>query len=231
MELYKDEVRVLGEQLGLPARDRVAPAVPRTRAWPCAAWVARARRPSSRRACRCRTGVSGWIVPVRTVGVQGDERSYSRLLAVDGFADAETAGAFARRITNEHRAINRVALVASRRDGQASRGWRSTPATLTRERITLLREADDVVTRIVRKHALYDAIWQFPVAMIPLGSAPGRETIVLRPVNSRDGMTADFAQLPPAVIDEIAAALAQLERVDAVLYDVTNKPPATIELE
>jgi GMP synthase (glutamine-hydrolysing) len=105
------------------------------------------------------------------------------------------------------------------------------PGSLTRERIALLREADDIVTRIVRKHALYDAIWQFPVAMIPLGSAPGHETIVLRPVNSRDGMTADFAKLPPAVIDEIAAALGQLERVDAVLYDVTNKPPATIELE
>jgi GMP synthase (glutamine-hydrolysing) len=44
-------------------------------------------------------------------------------------------------------------------------------------------------------------------------------------------MTADFAKLPPAVVDEIVLALAQLERVDAVLYDVTNKPPATIELE
>jgi GMP synthase (glutamine-hydrolysing) len=170
-------------------------------------------------------------VPVRTVGVQGDERSYSRLLAVDGFPDAETAGAFARRITNEHRTINRVAMVASRRDGHGVAGLAIHPGSLTRERIALLREADDIVTRIVRKHALYDAIWQFPVAMIPLGSAPGHETIVLRPVNSRDGMTADFAKLPPAVIDEIAAALGQLERVDAVLYDVTNKPPATIELE
>jgi GMP synthase (glutamine-hydrolysing) len=84
---------------------------------------------------------------------------------------------------------------------------------------------------VVRKHALYDAIWQFPVAMLPVGAGPGRETIVLRPVNSRDGMTADFARLPAAVVDELAAALGQLDRVDAVLYDVTNKPPATIELE
>ena len=83
----------------------------------------------------------------------------------------------------------------------------------------------------MRKHGLYDAIWQFPVAMLPLGSAPGRETIVLRPVNSRDGMTADFATLPPAVVDELATSLGGLAPVDAVLYDVTNKPPATIELE
>ena len=40
------------------------------------------------------SGVDGWVVPVRTVGVQGDERSYSELLAVEGFADLETAGAF-----------------------------------------------------------------------------------------------------------------------------------------
>jgi GMP synthase (glutamine-hydrolysing) len=67
--------------------------------------------------------------------------------------------------------------------------------------------------------------------MIPLGAVPGRETIVLRPVHSRDGMTADFARLPVPVVDELAASLAQLGGVDAVLYDVTNKPPATIELE
>jgi GMP synthase (glutamine-hydrolysing) len=54
---------------------------------------------------------------------------------------------------------------------------------------------------------------------------------VLRPVNSRDGMTADFARLPATVVDDLATSLAALPAVDAVLYDVTNKPPATIELE
>jgi GMP synthase (glutamine-hydrolysing) len=177
------------------------------------------------------SGVNGWVVPVRTVGVQGDERSYSELLAVEGFADLETAGAFARRITNEHRTINRVAVVTYRRAGRGVAGLAMHPGALSRERIAVLREADALVTQIVRKHGLYDAIWQFPVALIPLGQAAGRETIVLRPVNSRDGMTADFARVPAAVVDELAAALAALPSVDAVLYDVTNKPPATIELE
>jgi GMP synthase (glutamine-hydrolysing) len=230
VEFYKDEVRVLGEQLGLPHE---------------VVW--RHPFPGPGLAVRCLggetgapvepaglplpAGIEGWIVPVRTVGVQGDERSYSRMLAVEGFADVETAGAFARRITNEHRALNRVAVVVHRRQGRGVAGLAIHPATLTRERIALLREADDIVTRLVRKHALYDAIWQFPVAMVPLGARPGRETLVLRPVNSRDGMTADFAKLPPAVVDDLAAALGRLEPVDAVLYDVTNKPPATIELE
>jgi GMP synthase (glutamine-hydrolysing) len=230
VDFYKDEVRVLGEQLGLPHEvvwRHPFPGPGLAVRCLCAESAAAVEPPG----LPLPAGIQGWIVPVRTVGVQGDERSYSRLLAVEGFADADTAGAFARRITNEHRAINRVALVAYRRDGRGVGGLAIRPAALTPERIALLREADDVVTRAVRKHGLYDAIWQFPVAMIPLGSAAGRETIVLRPVNSRDGMTADFARLPGAVVDELAAALSQLDRVDAVLYDVTNKPPATIELE
>jgi GMP synthase (glutamine-hydrolysing) len=230
VELYKDEVRVLGEQLGLPHE------VVWRHPFPGPGLAVRclcAERPAAveRAGVALPPGVRGWVVPVRTVGVQGDERSYSQLLAVDGPADADAAGALARRITNEHRAINRVAQVAFRRDGAGVAGLAIWPATLTRERVALLREADQEVTRIVRARGLYDAIWQFPVAMLPLGSAAGRETIVLRPVNSRDGMTADFARLPLAVVDEIAAMLARLSRVDAVLYDVTNKPPATIELE
>ncbi|HEX6209499.1 MAG TPA: glutamine-hydrolyzing GMP synthase [Methylomirabilota bacterium] len=230
VDFYKDEVRVLGEQLGLPHE---------------VVWRHPFPGPGLAVRCLCGegpaavttagmplpAGVEGWIVPIRTVGVQGDERSYSKLLAVDGFADLERAGAFARRVTNEHRSINRVALVVYRRGGRGVGGLAIHPEGLTRERIAVLREADAVVTRIVRKHALYDAIWQFPVSMVPLGAAAGRETIVLRPVNSRDGMTADFARLPAPVVDEIAAALASLDHIDAVLYDVTNKPPATIELE
>jgi GMP synthase (glutamine-hydrolysing) len=230
VDFYKDEVRVLGEQLGLPHE------VVWRHPFPGPGLAVRClgserTAPVERPGMTLPPGITGGVVPVRTVGVQGDERSYSQLLAVAGFVDAEAAGVFARRITNEHRTINRVALILHGRDGRGVDGLAIHPATLTRERIALLREADDTVTRIVRKHGLYDAIWQFPVAMIPLGRGPGRETIVLRPVNSRDGMTADFARLPAPVVDELATSLALLDRVDAVLYDVTNKPPATIELE
>jgi GMP synthase (glutamine-hydrolysing) len=230
VELYKDEVRVLGEQLGLPHE---------------VVWRHPFPGPGLAVRCLCSdveaaveapgpalpAGWRGSVVPVRTVGVQGDERSYARMLVVDGGGDLEAAGALARRVTNEDRTVNRVAVVTYRRDGTGVAGLRIRPCGLTRERVALLRAADDLVTRIVRKHGLYDAIWQFPVAMIPLGAAAGRETIVLRPVNSRDGMTADYARLPAPVVDELAVAVGQLGPVDAVLYDVTNKPPATIELE
>ena len=229
VEFYKDEVRVLGEQLGLPHEvvyRHPFPGPGLAVRCLCADSVAHVAA-----AAALPAGVHGWIVPVRTVGVQGDERSYAQLLAVEGFDDPATAGAFARRFTNEHKAVNRVAMLIFARRAADVAGLAIHPATLTRERIALLRAADHAVTQIVRKHGLYDAIWQFPVAMLPLGYRAGGETIILRPVNSRDGMTADFARLPVAVIDEITASLGQLDRVDAVLYDVTNKPPATIELE
>ncbi|MEX2145663.1 MAG: glutamine-hydrolyzing GMP synthase [Candidatus Rokuibacteriota bacterium] len=231
VEFYKDEVRVLGEQLGLPHEvvyRHPFPGPGLAVRCLCAERVAPVEQPP---ASPLPAGVRGWIVPVRTVGVQGDERSYAQLLAVEAFADPAEAGAFARRFTNEHKSVNRVAVITFTRRPAGFAGLSIHPATLTRERIALLRAADDIVTRIVRKHGLYDAIWQFPVAMLPLGYEAGGETIILRPVNSRDGMTADFAKLPAAVTDEITARLRRLEGVDAVLYDVTNKPPATIELE
>ncbi len=230
VEFYKDEVRVLGEELGLPHE------VVWRHPFPGPGLAVRCLAADARAAVEPATvslpaGVEGWIVPVRTVGVQGDERSYSRMLAVAGFDDIAAVGDFARRVTNEHRTINRVAAVIFQRAGIPFTRLAIHSAALTRERIALLRAADALVTRIVRARGLYDAIWQMPVAILPLGAAAGRETIVLRPVNSRDGMTADFARLPAPVVSELAQALGELEDVDAVLYDVTNKPPATIELE
>ncbi len=230
VEFYKDEVRVLGEELGLPHE------VVWRHPFPGPGLAVRCLAADARAAVEPATvslpaGVEGWIVPVRTVGVQGDERSYSRMLAVAGFDDIAAVGDFARRVTNEHRTINRVAAVIFQRAGIPFTRLAIHSAALTRERIALLRAADALVTRIVRARRLYDAIWQMPVAMLPLGATAGRETIVLRPVNSRDGMTADFARLPGPVVSELAQALGELEGVDAVLYDVTNKPPATIELE
>ena len=230
VEFYKDEVRALGEQLGLPHEvvwRHPFPGPGLAVRCVCADGEARVQAAG----IPLPVGVAGFIVPVRTVGVQGDERSYSRLLAVEGAGGVDAAGTLARRITNEHRAINRVVDVVYRRAGRPLDTFAIHPATLTRERVGLLRAADDLVTRTVRRRGLYDAIWQFPVGMLPLGTAADREAIVLRPVSSRDGMTAEYARLPAPVVDEIAAALATLGRVDAVFYDVTNKPPATIELE
>jgi GMP synthase (glutamine-hydrolysing) len=74
------------------------------------------------------------------------------------------------------------------------------------------------------------AVWQFPVVLAPI-SFDGGESVILRPVNSVDGMTASFANLSPTILHRMADAILELPHVDAVFLDATNKPPATIEWE
>jgi GMP synthase (glutamine-hydrolysing) len=95
-----------------------------------------------------------------------------------------------------------------------------------------LREADDVVLKFLEEKQLSSKVWQFPVVMIPL-SKKGKsgESIVLRPVNSVDGMTAEFNPLSRELMCELADRIMSLGGIDMVLLDITNKPPATIEWE
>jgi GMP synthase (glutamine-hydrolysing) len=103
-------------------------------------------------------------------------------------------------------------------------------ATITRPRLDILREADWIARQVLEDEGLTESIWQFPVAMLPFFYQDG-ETIVLRPVNSSDGMTAKFGRLPLRVLQRTADTIARISGVGAVFLDVTDKPPATIEWE
>src|SRR5439155_5228743 len=125
-------------------------------------------------------------------------------------------------------------------------------ANINARRLATLQEADFIARSIMEEYGQTDSVWQFPVVLIPvsfgsvgsigsIGSTDStdstdprdsRDSIVLRPVNSEDGMTANFARLPIEVLQHIADEIvARLSDVDAVFLDVTNKPPATIEWE
>ena len=108
--------------------------------------------------------------------------------------------------------------------------WSIHRATLTRKRVRLLREADRVVTDFLRSERLYDRVWQCPVVLLPL-SRDGGETVAFRPITSIDGMTAEVARLQPRKVYELASRIVALDGVDAVLYDLSHKPPSTIEWE
>jgi GMP synthase (glutamine-hydrolysing) len=103
-------------------------------------------------------------------------------------------------------------------------------ALLESKRIELLREADAIVFSLLEEHDYTETIWQFPVILLPLTWGKG-ETIALRPVCSQDAMTAKYTDLPMGFIKKLGKSLLKLDGVDAVVYDVTNKPPATIEWE
>ena len=110
---------------------------------------------------------------------------------------------------------------------------------LTPERIHILQEADAVFINDLREAGLYDEIWQAAVVLLPVrstGIKDGRRTydnvVALRAVNSVDAVTAEVVNLPFEFHQKVATdIIAQVDGVNRVVYDISPKPPATIEWE
>lgn len=110
---------------------------------------------------------------------------------------------------------------------------------VTEERLGVLREADAVFIEELHKNDLYDKIWQAFVVLLPVKSVGvmGDErtyenVIALRAVTSTDGMTADWAKIPHEVLAQISSRIInEVKGVNRVTYDISSKPPATIEWE
>jgi GMP synthase (glutamine-hydrolysing) len=110
---------------------------------------------------------------------------------------------------------------------------------ITPERIRLLQEADDIVVTEIKKAGLYQEIWQSFAVLLPVKSVGvmGDErsydcTAAIRAVHSRDGMTADWVRLPYEVLERISNRIVnEIKGINRVVYDISSKPPATIEWE
>jgi GMP synthase (glutamine-hydrolysing) len=111
--------------------------------------------------------------------------------------------------------------------------------SVTRESINLLRAADRVLEEELRRAGLYDSIWQaFPV-LLPISTVgvmgdfrTYEKVIAIRAVTSLDGMTADWARLPSEVLAHISNRLvSEVRGINRVVYDISSKPPSTIEWE
>jgi GMP synthase (glutamine-hydrolysing) len=175
------------------------------------------------------SGLSGAVLPVRSVGVKADLRTYEQPVMLSGRAPHDALLSIAAQIYGRVPGINRCALDLSGRPFE-----RAEPraAGVTRARLDLLREADDIVMRAVAAHGLMRAIWQFPTVMLPLTiNGQGRELIILRPVLSERGMTARPASLPDALLNDIREPILSLPGVSGLVLDLTTKPPGTIEWE
>jgi len=113
------------------------------------------------------------------------------------------------------------------------------PGKITREKLAILRQADAVFIDQIRKHGLYDDIWQAFVAILPvrtvgvMGDARTYDfACALRAVTSVDGMTADYYPFSHAFLGETATRIInEVKGINRVTYDVTSKPPGTIEWE
>jgi GMP synthase (glutamine-hydrolysing) len=105
-------------------------------------------------------------------------------------------------------------------------------AETTRERLDILREADEIVMAGLKRHGIYDEIWQCPTVLIPLEiDGKGEELVVVRPIHSERAMTAAAAPLPDALITELRQRILPIPGVSGLALDLTSKPPGTIEWE
>jgi len=110
---------------------------------------------------------------------------------------------------------------------------------ITQEKIRLVQEADDIYIKALQKFGLYDRIWQAGAILLPVQSVGvmGDErtyeyVVALRAVTSTDGMTADWGHLPYEVLSRISNDIINKVRgINRVVYDISSKPPATIEWE
>ncbi|MDQ1472868.1 MAG: hypothetical protein QOJ99_4348 [Bryobacterales bacterium] len=221
-DFYKDEVRAIGRELGL------APQL-----------LERHPFPGPGLAIRCLCAETdqpvtvvpdGYLVPVRSVGVQGDSRSYAPVLAIDAFPlQASRLQDEATELVNRSVGVNRViARVAAREPLAKQHVFAS---SITHGRIELLRAADAIVRQISHDSGFDKDVWQFPVILIPVGAGEARDSIVLRPIQSVDGMTADSVTMPDDLLHEMANRLMAIPEIAGVYYDLTHKPPGTIEWE
>ena len=110
---------------------------------------------------------------------------------------------------------------------------------VTAEKVTLLQAADDIYIKALKSHGLYSQVWQAGAILLPVKSVGvmGDErtyefTVALRAVTSVDGMTADWAHLPYEFLAHVSNEIINNVRgINRVVYDISSKPPATIEWE
>ncbi|MDX2472623.1 MAG: glutamine-hydrolyzing GMP synthase [Candidatus Krumholzibacteria bacterium] len=236
-DLYKVEVRELGEKMGIPhdmiwrhpfpgpglgvrllcsdgqvegadALASIAPAVT---------------------AAMAPFGLTAVPLPIKSVGVKADLRSYEHPVLIHGEADwdqlASASGTVFKTVTGINRTLWNLTP-------EMPTAFKLLAATMTKDRLDLLRECDHLMMDGLRRHNLYGEVWQCPTVLVPVEiDGKGQELCILRPIHSERAMTATAARLPLALLAELRDSIMALPGISGLAYDLTSKPPGTIEWE
>lgn len=189
----------------------------------------------------CTQDLKRTVLPVRSVGVQGDFRTY-RFPALLAFKDEgngfyhfpgkrEKIEECSSTITNAAKFLNRTCIKLYQKPSVKDEDLKLQEGFCDKRRLDQLREVDNIVLTELHKSGWYNKIFQHLTIDLPYASAEDKATFVLRPVISEDVMTARFAMLPEELLNTIVHKIAELDFVDALYFDATNKPPATFGWE
>ena len=236
-QLYKDEVRMVGEKLGLieemvwrhpfPGPGLAVRALcSEGEDYPSGVEDLEKKLAEFLANYNCKAKV----LPIKSVGVQGDERTYRHPVVLYGKQFSwDELNRLATRVTNQFTDINRVLLGLSPDDFA---NLSTQKVYLTSERILTIQKADKIVMDYLVEAGIERDIWQFPTVLIPVAvNNPSGESVVLRPVCSQEAMTANFYQMDFEKLNELVKRLKMVDGVSGIFYDITNKPPGTIEWE
>ena len=239
-DLYKDEVRALGEELGIPHNlvwrhpfpgpglgvrllcsdgkltdDMVKFEAVKDSAGQSLADYLKANH------------IDGYLLPIKSVGVQGDGRTYAQpfLITTPGLSWKQCEK-FSTELANRFKAINRVIYQIG---SVANEAPELVPQYATRENFDTLRKFDNICTEFLQQNDLYEKIWQMPVVSVPL-HVQGKPCIVMRPVNRTESKTSNFAEIDQGLLEGLWRKF-EADDAGSLWYDVTHKPPGTIEWE
>ncbi len=189
----------------------------------------------------CQQNLRRSVLPVRSVGVQGDFRTY-RFPACLTFKDEgngffhvpkfrEKVEGASSEITNSSKYLNRTVIKLYQNPAVKDGQMKLQEGYCDKRRLDQLREVDNIVLTELHKSGWYNKIFQHLTIDLPYASTNDHASFVLRPVCSEDVMTARFAWWPKELMVSILTQIAKLDFVDAVYFDATNKPPATFGWE
>jgi len=233
-EFYKDEVREIGRRLGLPEQMVARHPFPgpglgvRILCAPSPIPLENAEKIESE--IEEKFHISAKILPILSVGVQGDARSYRHPVAFFSEKITDAFSALGTRVVNDFSELNRAVLCLSHQKLIESLFFKEN-SFLTEDRVSLLQEADSVIQALLESNNLISAVWQFPVVLVPFGAELGSESIILRPIQSENAMTASPVIFSAEVLQEMSEEIMKIPGISAVFLDITSKPPGTIEWE
>lgn len=232
-DLYKDEVRMLGEELGIPHNLVWRHPFPgpglgvRLLCSDGRGEFATNKDVDGLEAYLKEHNIEGKVLPVKSVGVQGDGRTYAQpfLLTTQNLTWKECEK-YSTELVNRFKVINRVIWQV----GAVSEAMpKLVEQYAEKKHFDSLRKFDNICTEFLQENDLYEKIWQMPVVQLPL-RLDDKPCVVMRPVNSSEAMTANFAEIDQNLLKGLWGRFVA-EGAGSLWYDVTHKPPGTIEWE